>query len=150
MSDQKKFDPDRRNFINIFLGGVGIASLGAVLYPLISYLIPPKVTEATPTTLKVAKEDDLVPNTAVMFQYGRNPGILLRTADGNFKAFLATCTHLGCTVQFRPDLGVIWCACHNGRYDINGINISGPPPRPLTPFQVNVQNGDVYVSEAKS
>jgi cytochrome b6-f complex iron-sulfur subunit len=147
---EDNFDANRRNFINLFLGGVGIASLGAILYPLTSYLIPPKITEATPTSLKVVKEDEITPNTALMFKYGRMPGILIRTNEGDYKAFNAGCTHLGCTVQFRPDLGVIWCACHNGRYDLNGINISGPPPRPLTPFKVNIQDGEIFVSEATS
>ena len=50
---------------------------------------------------------------------------------GNYRALSATCTHLGCIVQYRSDLQEIWCACHNGLYDLNGRNISGPPPRPL-------------------
>jgi cytochrome b6-f complex iron-sulfur subunit len=72
---------------------------------------------------------------------------LLRTASGEFRAFEAVCTHLDCTVQFKKDLGVIWCACHNGKYDLNGRNISGPPPRPLNPYKVIVQGEEVFVSK---
>jgi Rieske Fe-S protein len=140
-------DTGRRRFINTLLGGAIIGWLAAMVYPLIRYLIPPKAAEANPTTLKIAQEASMAPGSAVMFRYGRKPGILIRTPDGQFAAFNAVCTHLDCTVQFKPDESVIWCACHNGRYDLTGRNISGPPPRPLTPFEVNILDGEVYVSE---
>jgi Rieske Fe-S protein len=44
-------------------------------------------------------------------------------------------------------LGVIWCACHNGKYDLNGKNISGPPPRPLTEYNVIEKGKEVYISK---
>jgi Rieske Fe-S protein len=74
----------------------------------------------------------------------------VRSKDGEFHAFSAVCTHLGCTVQYRPDLGVIWCACHSGRFDLNGINIAGPPPRPLVPLNVNIRDGQVFVSREEA
>jgi len=137
----------RRKFLSLLLGGALIGWLGSLLYPLARYLIPPEIPEAKPTTLKVAKVDEVTPNSSLMFRYGRKPGILIRTQDGKFNAFSAVCTHLDCTVQFRADWGIIWCACHNGRYDLTGRNIAGPPPRPLTPFEVNIKDGEVYVSE---
>jgi Rieske Fe-S protein len=82
-----------------------------------------------------------------MFKIGSKPGILIRTADGEFKAFGATCTHLDCTVQYKTDEKLIWCACHNGKYDINGKNISGPPPAPLTPLNIVIQKDEVFVSK---
>lgn len=142
-----KVDSGRRKLVNLLLGGAGAAWLGTIAYPLVRYLIPPKLPEALPTTLKVAKAEDVAPNSAIMFKYGRTPGILIRTPDGTFRAFSAVCTHLACIVQFRADWGIIWCACHNGHYDQNGNVISGPPPRPLAPFEVNIVNGEVYVSE---
>jgi Rieske Fe-S protein len=60
---------------------------------------------------------------------------------------LATCTHLACTVQYREDIGHIWCACHNGHFDLNGLNISGPPPRPLDQFVVNETADQIVVSK---
>ena len=44
-------------------------------------------------------------------------------------------------MQYRSDLSQIWCACHNGHYDLNGKNVAGPPPRPLDTFVVNVARG---------
>ena len=52
-----------------------------------------------------------------------------------------------CTVQYDQEASVIWCACHNGKFDLNGRVISGPPPRPLEPYQVNVRGDEVIVSK---
>jgi Rieske Fe-S protein len=51
-------------------------------------------------------------------------------------------------VQYRPDLSHIWCACHNGHFDLNGKNISGPPPRPLESFAVNARGSQIVVSKS--
>ncbi len=64
--------------------------------------------------------------------------ILIRAGEGDFRAFAATCTHLDCIVEFRKGDRKIWCNCHNGQYDLNGRNVAGPPPRPLSPFEVHV------------
>jgi Rieske Fe-S protein len=39
----------------------------------------------------------------------------------------------------------MWCACHNGHFDLSGRNISGPPPRPLDSLTVNVQGDQIVV-----
>jgi Rieske Fe-S protein len=48
-------------------------------------------------------------------------------------------------VQYRPDLERIWCACHNGHYDLTGRNVEGPPPRPLDRFDVAMKGDDVLI-----
>jgi Rieske Fe-S protein len=40
----------------------------------------------------------------------------------------------------------VWCACHNGRFDLTGRNVGGPPPRPLDQLEVAVRGDDVVVS----
>jgi Rieske Fe-S protein len=42
-------------------------------------------------------------------------------------------------VQFKSDTSQLWCACHNGTYDLGGNVVSGPPPRGLEEFAVNVR-----------
>ena len=92
------------------------------------------------------KFGELKDNNGKIFKFGSKPGLLVRTADGTYRAFSAVCTHLNCTVQYRDDLHEIWCACHNGLYDLEGRNVSGPPPRPLEVFEVHVQGEDVVVT----
>ena len=140
--------PNRRRFVNWFLATSTGAFLVAVLYPVSRYLVPPEVGESTAGTVTLPlKPDDVKPNTGQIFKFGSRPGILVRTASGELRAFSAVCTHLNCTVQYRPDVSHIWCACHNGHYDLNGKNIEGPPPRPLDGFVVNVRGNQIVVSK---
>ena len=138
--------PTRRGVINWFLG----TSLGAmtvsILYPVSRYISPPDIPEAATDRVVAARDGELKPNAGKIFRFGSLPGLLVRTGEGSYRAFAATCTHLNCTVQYRDDTRQIWCACHNGIYDLNGKNVSGPPPRPLEEYTVNVANGEVVVS----
>lgn len=138
----------RRRVLNWFLGtSVGMLLL-AVLYPVIRYLIPPRVEESPARTVRLAiAPQDVEPNSGQIFQFGNRPGILIRTPVGDLRAFSAICTHLGCIVQYRPDLSHIWCACHNGHFDLHGKNIAGPPPRPLPRYTVRVQGDRIVVSK---
>ena len=141
--------PTRRGFINWFLGTSGGAFLLSVLYPVSRYLIPPPVAESTAGTVTLPiKPVDVKPNTGQIFKFANRPAILIRTPAGELRAFSAVCTHLNCTVQYRPDLSHIWCACHNGHYDLNGKNIAGPPPRPLDAYVVNARGNQIVVSKS--
>ena len=125
----------------------GMALFGATLYPIVRYLYPPKSAEASVSSAVAAKTGELATNAAKIFRFGNQPGILINTPQGELKAFSAVCTHLNCTVQYAPDSNIIWCACHNGKYDLNGQVISGPPPRPLEAYRVNVRGDEVVVSK---
>jgi cytochrome b6-f complex iron-sulfur subunit len=138
---------ERRDFLKLALGGGFFAWAVAVLYPVFSYLKPPKQAEVEVTNVKVGKVGQIEKDSGMIVRFGSKPVILVRTAAGDFRAFSATCTHLDCTVQYKKDLGVIWCACHNGKYDLTGRNISGPPPRPLDEYRVIVQGDEVSVSK---
>jgi Rieske Fe-S protein len=139
--------PSRRGFLDWFLGTTAGALLVAIAYPIARYLVPPEVQESTAETVTLSVHpSDVKPNSGLIFRFGSQPGILIRTPGGELRAFSAVCTHLGCTVQYRSDLIQIWCACHNGHYDLNGKNVSGPPPRPLPSYAVNVRGDQIVVS----
>jgi len=137
---------NRRQFTNFLLGGGLIGWLGSVLYPVISFLKPPDIPEANVQSVKAGIASEFAANSAEILKFGRKPVILIRTESGEFRAFAATCTHLDCIVQYRGDLQQIWCACHNGLYDLKGRNVSGPPPKPLEEFTVNIMNDEILVS----
>lgn len=136
----------RRNVLNYLLGTTALATLAAIAYPIIKFMIPPRIVESAASSVTAAKVSELKPNTGKIFRFGSKPGILIQTPAGEYRAFSAVCTHLDCTVQYREDEKLIWCACHNGRYDLTGKNISGPPPRPLELFTVNVRGDEITVS----
>jgi cytochrome b6-f complex iron-sulfur subunit len=139
--------PGRRGFINWFLGTAAGAFLVSVFYPVSRYLVPPEVAESTAGSVTLAiKPDDVKSNSGQIFKFGNRPAILIRTPAGELRAFSAACTHLNCTVQYRGDLSQIWCACHNGHFDLNGKNVEGPPPRPLDNFVVNARGDQIVVS----
>jgi cytochrome b6-f complex iron-sulfur subunit len=140
--------PTRRTFLNWFLGTSVGAMAASVLYPVARYISPPDVPEAATDRIVAGHEGDLKPNEGKIFRFGSRPGLLIRTAEGEYRALSATCTHLNCTVQYRGDLKQVWCACHNGFYDLAGRNVAGPPPRPLEPYKVNVANGEIVVTRS--
>lgn len=135
----------RRQFVKLLLGTGLLTSIGSFLYPILRYLVPPKIPDLGSDAVLAAKVSDLKSNSAKMFRFGTRPGLLIESGPGEYRAMSATCTHLGCTVQYRPDIKEVWCACHNGIYDLNGHNVSGPPPRPLEQFEVQVRGDEIYV-----
>lgn len=140
-------DSGRRRFLNWFLGTTAGAFFVAVTYPLSRYLIPPEVEESTAHTVTLAlKPQEIKANSGQIFRFGSQPAILIRTPSDELKAFTAVCTHLACTVQYRPDISQIWCACHNGHFDLSGKNVEGPPPKPLDEYTVNVRGDQIIVS----
>jgi Rieske Fe-S protein len=137
----------RKSFINWLLGTSLGATAAAALYPVLRFVVPPEVAEAPVNRVLAGKLSELAPNTGKIFRFGAKPGLIVRTVNGDVRAFAAVCTHLACTVQYRPDFQHIWCACHNGHYDLQGKNIQGPPPRPLEAYKVDIAGDDIYVSK---
>lgn len=137
----------RRNFLKIIFGSSVFAFIASIFYPIGRYLIPPKIAEPVPTNVIAGKINELPINSGKIFRFGRKPAILINTPQGKIRAFTAVCTHLDCTVQYREDISHIWCACHNGHYDLNGRNIKGPPPRPLEEYSVRIVDDNIYVSK---
>jgi len=141
---------NRRGFLDLVTRGGIIALLGSIIYPIVKFIMPPESGEANVSQVKIPftrAEIEADPKKAKNFKFGRSLGIIIVGETGELTALAATCTHLDCTVQHRPDLGIIWCSCHNGRYDLNGRNISGPPPRPLEQFTINEVGDDIFVSK---
>jgi cytochrome b6-f complex iron-sulfur subunit len=132
-------DFDRRRFLDALLTVGFVSTAAAIAYPVARYLVPPEAGEAATNSVVAGKSSALKPNSGLIFPFGSKPAIVIRTAEGDLRAFNAVCTHLECTVQFKADTSQIWCACHNGLYDLAGNVVSGPPPRALESFAVNVR-----------
>jgi Rieske Fe-S protein len=75
------------------------------------------------------------------FNFGGKPCLLIRTPEGELRAFNAVCTHVECTAEYSQEKAAIICNCHNGVYDLHGRNVSGPPPRPLESYKVTLGAG---------
>ena len=139
----------RRRWIDVLLGTSFAAWMGAVIYPVLKYLTPLKDGGGSnKATLTEAQKNELASNGFLIARCGTDRVLLLKDKEQKLKALSAKCTHEGCTVQFVPADGIIWCACHNGKFSLDGRVISGPPPRPLASFTVEGDlKGAVSVSK---
>jgi Rieske Fe-S protein len=135
--------------VRYLLGGGLLASAASFLYPVLKYLSPPPTVDLGSDVVVAARVGDLKPNSSKIFRFGSKPGLLIQDSGGDYRALSATCTHLSCTVQYRDDTHQVWCACHNGVYDLAGRNVSGPPPRPLEVYDVHVRGDEIVVSRKR-
>ncbi|HSD63638.1 MAG TPA: Rieske (2Fe-2S) protein [Ignavibacteriaceae bacterium] len=146
ISDLQNKKTNRRSFLKI-LGITGITAFSvSVLYPVFSFLRPPRQREVEVSSVSAGKIEDLKKENYKIVRFGNEPVIVI-PADDKFIALSARCTHLDCTVQYLKDKNVIWCACHNGKYDLTGRNISGPPPRPLTKYKTIIKGDELLIAK---
>lgn len=140
----------RLSFIKVAVGGMCAVYAAAIGYPVYRYLNTPVAREAALaaiTDVALPGAQKLPLGSVLVFKFGPYPAMLIHHRDNTWVAFDSVCTHLGCTVQYHPELERIVCACHGGQYDAHtGANISGPPPKPLTRFNVKVAAGKVTVT----
>jgi cytochrome b6-f complex iron-sulfur subunit len=141
----------RRHFLDLLLGASVLGWLASIAYPIIRYLKPlPQSGPTGPTHLTREETAKLEQNKFVIIPVSGQRVIVLQSAD-QLLAFSAKCTHEGCTVTYQPAQSVIWCPCHDGRFDLTGRVLSGPPPQPLAKFVVQRQpDGGIVISQQKA
>jgi Rieske Fe-S protein len=141
----------RRHFLDLLLGASFLGWLVSIVYPIIRYLKPlPQTGPTGPTRLTRDESSKLEQNQFVIVPVSGQRVIVLQSQDQLF-ACSAKCTHEGCTVTYLPGQSVIWCPCHDGRFDLNGRVLSGPPPQPLPKYAANRQpDGGIVISEEKA
>jgi len=134
---------DRRGFLTILLGFLGLTALGCFVYPLARFLSP-SAGLGPGGTITIDKKDvpaggakDLVLNDL--------PIIVINRPDKGYIALSRVCTHLGCLVEYQKAAGVLLCPCHAGKFDLEGKVISGPPPQPLPRLALKVEGNSLII-----
>lgn len=158
MSGPGENELGRRDFIKVTAGIAG-GLIGAVLgVPAIAYLIGPAVRkDEAAAWVDLGALAGYPLNVPTLFQFtrtkvngwertGMSYGVfVVRQEETGARVFSNICTHLGCHVNWHPDLQHYVSPCHDGHFDILGRNVSGPPPRPLDEFTTRVENGRLYI-----
>jgi cytochrome b6-f complex iron-sulfur subunit len=141
----------RRRFLCGMLCGGATAMGAGVLVPLVQYAGNLHATPP-PEFVTLEKADyQLSPGKGKFILYGHIPVLLLQPSDSAspLRVFVASCTHLNCTVSYEEDRRAIYCACHEGVYDLAGRVVSGPPPGPLRQLFTKVSNGKLILALEK-
>jgi Rieske Fe-S protein len=93
---------------------------------------------------KIEGAETLLPGSCLYFNYPtrNDPAVLLRSSDGEYKAYSRRCSHAGCSVDFDPSTKCLSCPCHQGTFDASlGYVMFGPPRRPLDVIVLQMRAG---------
>jgi menaquinol-cytochrome c reductase iron-sulfur subunit len=143
---------DRRDFLIKAGIGAGVVGIAAQAVASLRSLVP-NVSYDAPTTVKLGRPGEF-PDGLKFLPDER----LFVFREGNvFHAVSAVCTHLGCTVRAealpQPETLQVegsplrvthrfLCPCHGSKYTGDGGNVSGPAPRPLAWYHLEVAPDD--------
>jgi len=144
--------PNRRDFIKKALTGVLVILGFGFLIPGIKIVSPAGSRNKELVFFPLIPEDE-VPRSGVkkselayvISGKERKARVFIVSTSEGLSVFSATCTHLGCLVNYKKEKHEFVCPCHGGRYDLTGRNIAGPPPDPLTRFPIKTQDGIIVV-----
>lgn len=136
---------DRRGFLTwmsrVFLGLWAVGGGAAIA----AYMRPPEKHDSTERVVRVGLVDDFRIGEARMVRHGVTPFFVVRLDEARIVAVSAVCTHVRCILGFDRDKKTIVCPCHDGRFDLSGNVLSGPPQRPLPTYSVSVRAGEIFV-----
>ena len=93
---------------------------------------------------KIDGAETLLPGACLYFNYPtrNDPALLLRSSDGEYRAYSRRCSHAGCSVDYDASSRCLKCPCHQGRFDGRmGYVMFGPPPRPLDEIVLQIRAG---------
>ena len=138
----------RRKFLQVWLGFSIVATVAGIVAPIIAYVWPMRRNIAYAGPVDVGKIEDFPLNSGTIVAVDDKPVIIVNTKNGGLKAYSAICTHLGCIVYWHREKGVMHSPCHDGLFSpVTGAVISGPPPRPLPPYELAVREGRVFIGK---
>jgi glycine/D-amino acid oxidase-like deaminating enzyme/nitrite reductase/ring-hydroxylating ferredoxin subunit len=92
--------------------------------------------------LRAPSADHLGPGEGGIVDVDGSKVAAYRRPDGTLQAVTATCTHLGCTVQWNPAETTWDCPCHGSRFTCDGTMLAGPAVADLTRVEVEVDGAE--------
>jgi cytochrome b6-f complex iron-sulfur subunit len=138
-------DAGRRRFLSQAVMGFGLLfGIGTLGFRFLQFLVPNRKDRQAETVL-IGTESKIPLGEAVPMDLGTHKILVLRSNEGII-AFSRRCTDLGCLVSWNKEREQFVCPCHQGTFDKTGLNIAGPPPRPLDRFNIIKRGEQLYVN----
>lgn len=137
----------RRSFLDRLITGSMFVSGLAVLGSVLTYIYPPKKEGGAERVqrVRVATLSELPEGKAKLVVYEGKNVVVMHVKLGVFAVDMK-CTHLGCMVEWEEGPQTLKCPCHAAFFDYQGKVISGPAPKPLPSYKVEVVNEVIYVT----
>jgi len=135
----------RRRWLDSVVSVMGAVTGIGLLWPAVAYVLPARKRGGGTERVSAGKETDWAVWDVRKVSFRGKPAAVIRTSEG-FRAFSAVCTHLGCIVHWDSKGKQFQCPCHAAMFDAAGQVVSGPPPKPLPEFVVQVVSGEVFVA----
>ena len=147
----------RRRFLARLSVGIGALGAAALAVPALGFIFGPFFRKPPAVWRAVGKIEQFKIGTTVAVRFVDSSPLpwagvtaltaawLRRVDQETFIAFAINCSHLGCPVRWQENSELFMCPCHGGVYYSDGSVAAGPPPRPLTRYQVRLQDGDVQI-----
>ena len=148
----------RREFVNITVGAIGTVIVVSVGVPAIAYVLGPGLKiQKTEAWVPVGKVDQFKVGEPTLVSFTRTTvngwerttnsiGVYVtKPESGDIYVLSNVCTHLACRVSWKADGQDYVCPCHDGHFDIEGLVVSGPPPKPLIRLETKVEDNTLYV-----
>jgi menaquinol-cytochrome c reductase iron-sulfur subunit len=153
-------DISRRKFLIKVSMGLAALSAASVAIPVISALLSPLFERKKEAWRSIGQIDDFPTGTIKLVSFtnadpksyagvtAKSSAWLRHTDENTFIAFAANCTHLGCPVRWEEHAELFMCPCHGGVYYKDGSVAAGPPPKPLTRYEVRIHKNEVQLKTA--
>ena len=154
---QDEKEVSRRNFLMKLSLTFAAASAAVAAVPVISALLAPLLERPGEKWRTVGHLDDFTPGSTKLVTFmnadpkpyagvtAKSAAWVRRGLKNDLTAFAANCTHLGCPVRWEEQAHLFMCPCHGGVYYADGTVAAGPPPKPLTHYEIRISNNEVQI-----
>jgi cytochrome b6-f complex iron-sulfur subunit len=132
---------DRRTFLTKgWKAGVGLLAAAGLWT---SWdLLRPRIGAGFAARIKTVPPDAVPANTVLEIPEAR---AYLTKINGEVVAISEKCTHLGCRVPFCDSSGQFECPCHGSVFNRAGDYLTGPAPRGMDQYKVEIVDGVVEI-----
>ena len=157
MTEKNENLKHRRQFLKWITAAISSLIAAAFTIPAVAYILGPSLRNETEQWIPLGSTSSIPLHTPTLFKINveRITGWITSTQDlsiyvlthngRDFVAMSSICTHLSCRVRWVSDQEQFFCPCHNGVFDKDGNVVSGPPPRPLDRYLVNVEGDQLSI-----